>query len=67
MYMFFTVLLTIIVLNVDNSFTEIVDVDTLWLHQGHTEADIELLCWFRITVLCDIYPEASVAHCPIWA
>ena len=63
MYMFFTVLLTIIVLNVDNSFTEIVDVDTLWLHQGHTEADIELLSWLWVIILFDCYPKTSVVHC----
>ena len=55
--------LTIIILNVDNSFTEIVDVDTVWLYQDYSEADVELLCLFRISVLRNIYSETAAT---IW-
>ena len=51
--------LTITILNVDNSFTESVDADTFWLYWDYSEADVELLCWFSNTVLCDIYSETA--------
>ena len=56
--------LTVIFLNDDDSFTSISgDVDMLWLYLVYFKADCKVLCWFRITVIDNSYPETPVRPC----